>query len=157
MCVPLKMRMKNSFNEKKSNSPKIDLFVSIHKLVIFKQIATTDLFYSAKALPSIFSDPVLREHLGLPEDWQSIEKWARKHFCFSPPLEEYHSKEKSEFDNLDLSKKLSKSFWENFPSRKIPKAPSSRIKVKRLQQEIRRVEKNGQFTRRILEKMQSGI
>jgi len=79
--------------------------------------------------------------LGLPEEWSEIEKWAKKPFFFGPPIEESFSKEQTEFDGLDFSKKMEKSFWKKFPSRKLPKTPSSRIKFKRLQQEIKKVEK----------------
>ena len=83
-----------------------------------------------------------REHLGLPADWNVVEKWARGKFNFGVPLTDNSVSDKSKFSGLNFSKPADSTFWDNFPSRKLPSRPSTRVDIPQLRRAIHAAKKN---------------
>jgi hypothetical protein len=72
------------------------------------------------------------ERLGLPQDWAIVEGWAAE----PPPYFRYIQSERESINNTGETvqgKKLPDTFWKTFPSREIPKHPSTRVDLKALE------------------------
>jgi len=79
--------------------------------------------------------------LGLPKSWEAVEKWAKKEFRFGVPMSSRSPEKQSKYANLDFTKKPDESFWKYFPSRQLPKTPSTRVNTNALKEEIRKATK----------------
>ena len=61
---------------------------------------------------------------------------------FGYPIQNDSEKKSSKWEGIDLfSTKAPKEFWKKFPFRRLPERPSTRVKVKRLEAAVKRVEK----------------
>ena len=78
---------------------------------------------------------VRRKDLGLPRDWRVVENWCRKPFSFGLPTEAKPRKT-TRFDHVDFHKPADPGFWEIFPSRGLPKKPTTAINVVRFAEMI---------------------
>ena len=83
-----------------------------------------------------------REHLGLPANWNVVEKWARGKFNFGVLLTDNSVNDKSKFSGLKFSKPADSTFWDNFPSRQLPSRPSTRVDTPQLRRAIHAFKKD---------------
>ena len=70
-----------------------------------------------------------------------MERWCKKPFLFGYPIKENSEKKPSKWEDMDFSSKAPQEFWKKFPFRRLPDKPSTRVKVKRLETAVKRVEK----------------
>ena len=70
-----------------------------------------------------------------------VESWCTKPFFFGYPIQKDSEKKSSKWEGIDFSTKAPKEFWKKFPFRRLPDRPSTRVKVKRLEAAVKRVEK----------------
>ena len=77
-----------------------------------------------------------RKLLGLPTDWNVVQKWYKKPFQFGYPMTSSSEKKESKYNDLDFSKKADKDFWDKFPSRKLPDKPTTKVKIDKLEKAV---------------------
>jgi len=83
---------------------------------------------------------VTRRSLGLPEDWSTLEEWAKQPFNFGPPIQDPPERTENRFAGINFRKKLPAEFWSQFQKNELPKKPSTKINAPQLKKEIEKVE-----------------
>jgi hypothetical protein len=77
---------------------------------------------------------VSREHLGLPDDWDTVEAWS----VDKPQFARQRSDNRATNATGQYQQKtLSAAFWDKFPSRKLPTKPTTKVNVTALKEKIR--------------------
>jgi len=86
---------------------------------------------------------VTRQSLGLPDSWNTVENWFKKPFFFGQPLSTNAARKATDprwAHITDFSKPAPTSFWKNFPSRPLPKGPTTKVDIAELKKELNRVQ-----------------
>ena len=86
---------------------------------------------------------VTRRKMGLPSDWSIIESWTGG-FSFGFPILASKNHKVTRYDGMEFTKKAEPEFWSKFPSRDLPKKPTTSVRTVSLKNSIRGV--TGQFT-----------
>jgi hypothetical protein len=71
----------------------------------------------------------------LPDDWDVVESWATD----QPPYYDYFTSEKKDNSvNKIIGKEQPDSFWAGFPHRELPKRPTTRVNIKKLDELVKK-------------------
>jgi hypothetical protein len=74
--------------------------------------------------------------MGLPDDWAIIEGWCRESARIGEVLQSHPKPKSYKYDGLDFTKKAEDTFWKNFPSRRLPRKPTTRINIQNIKRGI---------------------
>jgi hypothetical protein len=81
-----------------------------------------------------------RREAGLPEDWAVVEGWATA----EPPFfTKFKAENINKNQNKVTGKTLPEKFWRDFPHRKLPQKPTTKVKVAALEKLIKKHKKSG--------------
>jgi hypothetical protein len=81
---------------------------------------------------------VTREDLGLPRDWSVVASWLSRSGHISAPLE---AAEPVILGQCEPETHIPcATYWKNFPRRNLPRCPSTRVYVKKLEQKFKETE-----------------
>jgi hypothetical protein len=71
-----------------------------------------------------------RRRAGLPDSWEIVEQWAKE----EPPFfTKFTPAKKDDSEKAINEKQKSNKFWREFPQRKLPEKPTTKVRIKTLE------------------------